>query len=208
MSSGKENEQAIQKATEDLTAVRDALVAWIPDHRCLWNGRVELLDQNRFEGQALFTGEIILHPDVIQSSLRWLTYLHEMLHMYSEGYSADDYAAYPGWEEGVVEKLQRLLRPSVLQSLGVSLKEAEADKEDTEHTYNPYLYALEAVRHLINAQQDELDFYLNLHSRPIPERPLYLLEQLRRVHSSNFTEVFFQISNILCTDFFTAQTRR
>lgn len=48
---------------------------------------------------------------------RWLTLIHEALHTVSTGYVRKDFSALPGWEEDIVEHLQRLFRPAILLHL-------------------------------------------------------------------------------------------
>jgi hypothetical protein len=51
----------------------------------------------------------------IRTDARSNTIIHELLHSHSVGLNLKDYRLYRGWEEGVLEKLQRLVGPEVLE---------------------------------------------------------------------------------------------
>ena len=53
-----------------------------------------------------------------------MTFIHEALHSVSAGFMGEDYRSARGWEEGVAEQLQRLLRVEVLDRLGAHMEEA------------------------------------------------------------------------------------
>ena len=89
-----------------------------------WNGQVSLVGSLNFAGAAHYSGSIsiseIVYADV---DLRWRTLIHEALHIFSPQYTRYEYNAVRGWEEGVVEQMQRLVRPQVLAALGVTVNE-------------------------------------------------------------------------------------
>ena len=79
--------------------------------------------------------EVIFLPHVFRPALagqdeRWMTLLHEVLHSVSVGFARDDYGQGPGWEEGVVEQMQRLLRPQALARLSASVPQAVLAEAD------------------------------------------------------------------------------
>jgi hypothetical protein len=122
--------------------------------------------------------EIIGRPSrwsrlLIGRDLRWRTLIHELLHSYSAGYNSPDYDAYRGWEEGVVEQLQRLLRQAALTRIGVAVTDAVFEDEEASHRYNPFIAALEALRAILGTQAET--FYLDLLAAPIRDRPGLLL---------------------------------
>lgn len=98
-----------------------------------------------------------------------------MLHAHSAGYIRTAFEDHPGWEEGVVERLQRLLRPRVLMQLGLELPETVFAQEDAEHEYNPYAEALDGLYRLLKQPQEtETDFYVALLATPINQRMAWM----------------------------------
>jgi len=104
---------------EGIVAVVGALTG-LPSR---WSGRVEILLEARYKGRKPFNCDILIAEDVARREERWRTLIHEALHAHSVGYNGTDYRALRGWEEGVVEHLQRLLRPTVLSRLQVAIAE-------------------------------------------------------------------------------------
>lgn len=100
--------------------------------------------------------------------MRWSTLIHEALHTISAGYVPTDYRNFPGWEEGVVERLQRVYRLTVLGRLGVSVEDELFRVSEEKHNYNKYIQALEGVRLILNIA--DADFYTNLLQTPIRSR--------------------------------------
>ena len=134
-----------------------------------WSGVAKLVEGVDFKGQKPFQCDILLNASLANENVRWRTLLHEALHSFSQGYNRDDFESFRGWEEGVVEKLQRLLRPSILSSLAVVVPEAVFRASEEQHLYNEYLVALSELQVL--SGQPELQFYINLLGTPIRERP-------------------------------------
>jgi hypothetical protein len=95
------------------------------------------------------------------------------LHAVSVGYSSNDYQAFRGWEEGVVEKLQRLMGPNVMSRLGVSHEESIWQLREAVHPYNDYIDALEDVCNALGIAEGDaaLQFYVRLLGTPIKDRP-------------------------------------
>lgn len=143
-----------------------------------WNGQVELVPDADFKGKKPFRCHILIHADLASQEVRWATLIHEALHSVSAGYVRDDYQAFRGWEEGVVEQLQRLLRPAILASLGVDIAEAVFQHQEVTHRYNVYIQALERLRATLAGESEPTDaqiFYTRLLATPIRERPGYIL---------------------------------
>lgn len=138
-----------------------------------WSGRVEFTDDPEILGQKPFRCDVVLNGTLLGQEARWRTLIHERLHSYSAGYNSPDYQAYVGWEEGVVEALQRRLRPKVLARLGVTVLEAVFEAEEVQHRYNRYIAALESLRRILNTEPGA--FYLGLLAVPVRERPAFLL---------------------------------
>lgn len=105
-----------------------------------------LTDDPDVRGAKPFRCDIVINKTLSEQDLRWRTLIHEMLHTFSAGYNPQDYQALRGWEEGVVEQLQRLLRPAVLAKLGVSVSEKVFEQVEDGHEYQKYVRALESMR--------------------------------------------------------------
>ncbi len=140
-----------------------------------WNGTVELITNANFHGKKPFTCSILINAMLAEQNLRWRTLIHEVLHALSAGYNRLDFEANRGWEEGVVEKLQRIVRPTVLQTLGVTVEENFFQSTDQTHLFNVYIDALEQIRSVLGTQEQE--FYLDLLRTPIRDRNASLLKQ-------------------------------
>jgi len=133
-----------------------------------WSGRVELVPGAPYMGQKSFSCHISIRVSLAQEEARWMTFIHEALHSVSVGFVGEDYRNARGWEEGVVEQLQRLFRAEVLDRLGVSVSEAVFTEAEGKHLYNPYIGYLEQFRQLFEDEPE--DFYLDLLRTPINAR--------------------------------------
>jgi len=138
-----------------------------------WNGTVTLVDGAPFRGQKRFDCGILLDSRLAGEPVRWRTLIHESLHAVSAGYNRADYNRLNGWEEGVVEKMQRLLRPQVLERLAVAAApESVFARAEQEHLYNRYITALETLREELALTEPV--FYRNLLATPLAARPGYV----------------------------------
>jgi hypothetical protein len=133
-----------------------------------WNGLVELVPNANFRGKKPFTCEILIDEALVNEEVRWRTLIHEALHAFSTGYTQIDFMANRGWEEGVVEQLQRIIRASVLSHLGVSVDHALFIAIEEEHAFNIYIDALESIRGVLEIEAEP--FYLSLLKTPIKNR--------------------------------------
>ncbi len=106
---------------------------------------------------------------------RWRTLIHEMLHTFSAGYQPLDYVAFRGWEEGVVEQLQRILRLEILAEIGIAVEETVFAAVEATHEYAEYVGALEAMREAL--AEEPRAFYFRLLSIPIRDRRRLMFEQ-------------------------------
>ena len=134
-----------------------------------WSGVVELVPDVDFRGKKRFTCGIQIDAALADQDVRWLTLIHESLHCHSTGYNGADYRMFRGWEEGVVEQMQRLLRPDILPRLGVSMSERALLEADEQHPFNDRVQALEAIRGSLMAPERAL--YQQLLATPIAGRP-------------------------------------
>jgi hypothetical protein len=157
----------------ELSAITDFLeerFRW----RSRWNGEIELSDDSSTHGKALWNGGISINRELAKTDLRWRTEIHEALHLFSVGLNPQGYLDLEGWEEGVVEKLQRLLRPRVLSSLSVSIPETIFAAVEAKHDYNSYIGALDGLREELN--EPVMVFYQNLLSTALQSRPALVIQ--------------------------------
>ena len=138
-----------------------------------WNGTVQLIPQAEFKGLKPFTCDIWLDLVTAKLDVRWRTLIHEALHAISAGYTVHDFMANRGWEEGVVEQLQRVMRTEILQQIGVAVDETIFADVEADHLFNGYIAALEAIR--AEFAHEEQFFYLELLQTPINKRYSSLL---------------------------------
>ncbi len=126
---------------------------------------------------------ISLREDILSvSEYRWPTMIHEGLHSVSAAFSAARLDPVSRrWEEAIVEQTQRILRPGLLESLGVTLDDGAVSARDASHRYNGYIGGLEAQRQ--SEQTASLDFYLRLLRSAPRERIRMLIAAVREVAS-------------------------
>lgn len=138
-----------------------------------WNEQVSLVRSLTFAGASHYSGNIsiseLVYADV---DLCWRTLIHEALHTFSPQYTRYEYSNVRGWEEGVVEQMQRLVRPQVLAALGVVLDEERLLEAEASHTYNVYITFLEDLR--LRLGDAPFSFYKTLLACPIMERSVIL----------------------------------
>ena len=163
-----------------------------------WSGVVELVPNADFRGKKRFSCLIQIDAILARQDSRWPTLIHEALHCVSAGYVAADYRQFPGWEEGVVEKVQRLLRPQILTRLTIALDSTLIAESEHGHRYNVYIEALETLRQQIGV--DEYLFYKTLLQTPIKDRPAYVFgrgNQLSGIDRLEFIRNYSAASAVL-----------
>lgn len=200
-SSGDEGIKTLEEAAGKELARIEPVVSQLTGQTSRWSGNVVIVPGTEYKGTKSYGCDIRLAQGRQTRQERWRTMIHEMLHAHSEGYNRKAYEDYTGWEEGVVEKLQRLLRPRILEQLGVSVDERRFAAEEVDHDYNVYIGALERMRTLI--EEDEEPFYLNLLSLPIAVRARTILlhgMQLPGERGVSFRKIFEVENGILKTN--------
>jgi hypothetical protein len=118
-----------ERVRGELERVRDVLEC-ITGLKSQWNGIVAIVSGEYYEVRKTFPCSIEINADFIQGDYRWIIYIHEMLHSFWVGNITDSsrmfaYENFKGYEEGVVEKLQRLVCKEVLTELRLPLTMAE-----------------------------------------------------------------------------------
>ena len=144
-----------------------------------WSGVVELVETTEFKGKKRHTCSIQLASGLASQDARWTTLIHESLHAVSAGYSLTAYQSVPGWEEGVVEQLQRILRDDIFARIGVVIPKTILGPLDADHPYNVYIRALEKVRS--SRGISEAEFYLSLLATPLADRPTKMIMEAHRL---------------------------
>jgi hypothetical protein len=143
-----------------------------------WNGMVEVVYEAEFAGKKRFACDIQISADLTENPLRWATLIHEALHSLFAGYVREDYQQFRGWEEGVVEQLQRLWRSRILTELDIMEAEEIFQQRDEVHLYNGYIAALEELRTVLESEGYKAsaeEFYVRLLAEPMRNRPQFLL---------------------------------
>ncbi len=161
-------QDAASRTRQELAAIIDIL-SELAGLTSRWNGEVELSQDLRIFGRKPFTCRIVINRQIVDQPTRWRTLIHEALHSLSAGYNTTDYQAFLGWEEGVVEQTQRMLRPAVLARLGLQIEEAVFVPVETSYSFNKYIQAIERMRSALH-DEDELSFYLRLLTTEIKNR--------------------------------------
>ncbi len=177
-----------ERIHRELSGIVAALskITGLPTH---WSGRVELVEEAAFKGQKPFQCDILLNANLVDEGVRWRTLIHEALHSFSAGYQREDFEKFRGWEEGVVEKLQRLLRQKVLSLLAVTVPESVFLVFDRSHLYNTYLDALAELQ--VFSGQSEHQFYLDLLGIPIREHSASVYSLVRQLTGQDRTDFLF-----------------
>lgn len=145
--------------------------------RSRWSGRIVILEDREIQalqgrrvlGEKQWNCDILIHAALQDNPLRWRTLLHESLHSVCTRLNEEDYRRLQGWEEGVVEWLQRRWRPEVLQTLGVKVPEETFDLSDRFWPFNGYLEALKVLQEASGREAEA--FYRDLLRTPLALRP-------------------------------------
>ncbi len=160
-----------QKVTDALNTL---LPSGAPRLVSRWNGRIEeLVGQDdaaviRRDGTIEVAARRLNDPD------RWRTYLHELVHAHSPLSGQTDMEENLGWEEGVVEHLQRIIRPTVLQGR-MDVDEAAIRATEPVWPYRPYIAAFDKLqRDLGVTDADAGRWYAQLLQKPVEGRRQFL----------------------------------
>jgi hypothetical protein len=159
----------LQLTLRQIMGVLEDVLGW----SSRWNGQVSLVQSLTFAGVAHYNGSISINELIyVDADLRWRTLIHEALHTFSPQYTRYEYSNMRGWEEGVVEQMQRLVRPQVLAALGVVVNEEALLEAEANHIYNIYIAFLEDLR--LRLGDAPFTFYKMLLACPLMERSIIL----------------------------------
>lgn len=153
----------VQQRVQAMVARVDGPLARLTRTNSTWNGTVHV-QQLRADiwGKKGWDCSITVNRDIIGTDTwLWPTINHEVLHALSSGLDRAAYRAFRGWEEGIVEKLQRILGPRVLRSIGQQSHIGLV-------AYDHYITELERLRTFLG--RSESRFYLQLLRVPLADR--------------------------------------
>jgi hypothetical protein len=158
---------------------------------------VELLfDSNTDNGVFHPDGRIGIHTSLAQSGQRWHAMIHELLHSFSAGGSQSEYGRAKGWEEGIVEHLQRLICRNVLSEIGVEPDETAIFERENTWFFNPYLPPWERIRKAFG-MDDPVVFYADLLPVRIVERDAYLYKKAMMLRKSDVLRIVSECKPLL-----------
>ena len=167
--------ELIENIAGELYAVRTA-VEELTGLSSRWSGKVIVIDSQELQilkgrdilAEKQWNCDIIVNASITMEPIRWRTLIHEMLHSVSVGMREAEYKRFRGWEEAVVERLQRNLRPQILNRIDVNVPETVFTQMETFWMYNSYIEAIESLRKYLG--QEEISFYLELLKIPLVDR--------------------------------------
>ena len=191
-------QDAASQTRQEIAAIVDVL-SELTGLSSRWNGEVELSHDPRILGRKPFSCRIVVNVGVINQPTRWRTLIHEALHSFSAGYNMTDYQAFLGWEEGVVEQTQRLLRPAIFGRLGLLIDNSVFAPVEAAHSFNKYIRAVELLRSALH-REDEQGFYVPLLATEIKRRQGLVFSFGNRLPSperSTFVAVYSKANAIL-----------
>lgn len=144
--------------------------------RSRWNGSVTVweaslaatLGVKPFLAKKTWDCGMAVVDALLGDSQRWRSLIHEALHSVSVGMNEVDYRRFTGWEEGVVEWLQRRWRRQVLLAIGLDLPEEDFAATERNWALNGYLEALETLQAGCGLEADR--FYMTLIHTPLGQR--------------------------------------
>ena len=196
-------------AAERLTNEVQKIIAAVEQRTGLssrWNGEVVVVDsisalllsRKPFLAKKEWSCRITRLEQIASSDLRWRSLIHEALHSVSAGNREADYVAFIGWEEGVVESLQRLYRPELLKEIGVSIPETVFTEAEQNWAFEPFIVALRRL-HAELPNVSEQVFMEMLLKTPLYRRSAEVLAWGKRdaADPAAFVRVFAQVSSVL-----------
>jgi hypothetical protein len=133
-----------------------------------WSGIIRIEESDRFSGLKEWNCNIVYTPEFSDDpALRISTVIHEILHSFSVELNKQDFAVHRFYEEGVVEMLTRILRPLVLEKVGMD-PNLDFSSRDESHPFNSIIAQLEADREQCGMEKHE--FYRELLKTPLVKR--------------------------------------
>ncbi len=169
-------------AQQDLEKIRQMIedITGLPSR---WSGTLNVDPVSSVAwGVKHWSCNISIREDVLRRlDQRWTTMIHESLHAVSTELNLDAFRTNRGWEEGVIEQTQRILRSYVLVDLNIAIDNARLRDIDRLSAYNNYIRELERLRAHLGIEIDK--FYLDLISIPLMQRS----QHIRDIGEARFT---------------------
>lgn len=173
--------------------------------RSRWNGFVQVVDADTaalmfpvpFFAKKDWNCGITVLQSLLSSDGRWRSLLHEALHSVSVGLTEGSYNQFAPWEEAVVESLQRLYRPFLLQQIGVNADESRFAATESAWRFNP---AVDALRRIASERPEvpAQTFLEEMLRMPLPDRPAFAFEWGRGAADfAHFKRVYAAASGLL-----------
>lgn len=195
----------IQRITKEVQQVVAEIEAFT-GLKSRWNGEVHVVDptesdllvRQSFLAKKEWRCSILVTDRIANSDLRWRSLIHEALHSVSAGMTEQDYTAFRGWEEGVVEALQREYRPGILRRLNLSIGEEIFTRWEAAWVYQDYIIALERIAAEF-PNVTRISFLEALLKTPLKDRMAYTLAWgLRELPDrERFRHIFAEASGVL-----------
>jgi len=146
-----------------------AVLEKILERKSRWNGQLNIVQGVNYSGAKRYDCSIHVREDIaLHADYRWRTLIHEALHSFSPAYNRFQYTLWKGWEEGVVEKLQRMLRHRVLDEIGITVLDDTLEKLEAQHPFNGYISVLDSLQVQVGLSSEH--FYLLLLETELPKR--------------------------------------
>ncbi len=178
-------EETVRKELEQITGALENVIG----RRSRWSGVVNIEEFVNFSGAKRYDCSISILDKVAEYPLlRRRTLVHEAIHAFSPRYTRTEYDTLIGWEEAVVEQLQRLLRLEVFTRTGIVVDEAELLIGDRQHVYNRYIAVMEDLRDRLGLPARE--FYLQLLEVELSARSAFLRQLGGGLESGQAAEAF------------------
>jgi hypothetical protein len=168
----------VRRMTQEIGTINRA-VSRLTGLQSHWSGILDVDPNLRWTGEKLRSCTIKLNGDPAQDIKRFSTGTHEVLHAHSVGlFESGAYVGRRGYEEGVVEQTERVLRDEVLADLGFSAGHLDFRAIDAESAHNGYIERLEEPREM--TQRDARTFYVDLLRTPLVDREETILRWIER----------------------------
>ena len=144
--------------TDRATAI-DKLLTEETGKKSIFNGKVVIEDNIKFNGTANYDGSITLRSNASRK-----TEIHELLHQHSEGGQNRVYVSiFKNIEEGSVE----LLAQEICHAKGIKIGQFD-------YSYTPYVDALRQINKLSGAYKTDYDFAKAVFGKPLENRAEFL----------------------------------
>ncbi len=170
----------ISKTLNDLKTVQQHIeqLTGLPSR---WNGTLHITEEVDVENVPACRAKkewgcsITLHAAYLDTPGLFQTIVHEMMHSVSVGLTPLGFRRFRGYEEGVVERLTRLLHPQIAGAMNIAVA------SETRDAFDNYILSLEQLRGL--AQMDTHAFYLGLLQTPLEGREALVVQWAKQQYA-------------------------